>query len=153
MKHASGLHATELPEASEYLEGWKRARAELENVKARMHDEANLTRDRITREVIEDMVSIADNFQALVQHVPPDKASDPWVQGVLHVARHFIQTLENYGVELIDPKEGEFNPALHEAVDQVEGEEGKSGKIAKVVQVGYKFKDTVIRPAKVQVHT
>lgn len=153
MMYASTLHSRPSQQTIEYLEGWKRSRAELQNLKARMHEEAALTRDRITRDVIEDMVGIADNFQALIQHVPPDQASDAWTQGVLHIARHFIQTLEGYGVELIDPKDAQFDPSLHEAIDQVAGEGASQGKIAKVVQVGYKFKDKVIRPAKVQVHT
>ncbi len=130
----------------EYLEGWKRARADLDNIQKRqavMREQELLV---LKRSVVEPFITLADNFQSLVEHAPDTKS--PWVEGVLHIARQFKQQLQEFGVEAIDDTDKEFNPSKHEAVAQVKGEEGK---VISVVQVGYKIGDIVIRPAKVEV--
>ena len=44
-----------------------------------------------------------------------------------------------------------FDPELHEAVMSVEAPNISSGNIVEVLQKGYRFKDAVIRPAKVSI--
>ncbi len=132
----------------EYLEGWKRARADLENVQKRMADTRIKEQEAIRRSVVEELLALSDNFKSLLEHAPDSK--DPWVAGVLHVARQFDQTLADFGAESIDQAGGMFDPAIHEAVEEVEGE-GESGTVTQVVQVGYKIGSTVIRPAKVKI--
>lgn len=150
MVPAKKIHGENISKEQEYLEGWKRARADLENVKKRMADAAIHQRSAIKRDLIESLLSLADNFRSLVEHAP--KEQGPWVQGVVHVARQFDQTLQSFGVEVITDTGGEFNPTLHEAIAEIKGE-GKEapGTVREVVQVGYKIGDTVIRPAKVKV--
>ncbi|MDA1168844.1 MAG: nucleotide exchange factor GrpE [bacterium] len=130
----------------EYLEGWKRARADLENVQKRMNDTRIQERAILKRTIAEPLIVLADNFRSLIEHAPDTK--DPWAAGVLHVARQFDQILEEFGVELIQDTGIVFDPVIHEAIEEVEGEEGK---IIEVVQVGYKIGDITVRPAKVKV--
>ncbi len=132
----------------EYLEGWKRARADLENVQKRMADTRIKEQEALRRNVVEQLLTLSDNFKSLLEHAPDSK--DPWVAGVLHVARQFDQTLADFGAESIDQIGGIFDPAIHEAVEEVEGE-GESGTVTQIVQVGYKIGSTVIRPAKVKI--
>src|SRR3990167_9133890 len=132
----------------EYLEGWKRARADLENTKKRMAESHVQQRVAITRDIVESLLSLADNFRSLVEHAP--KEQDAWAQGVVHVARQFDQTLEGFGVTMIGDTEGIFDPVIHEAVEEVESKENP-GTVVALVQVGYKIGDTVIRPAKLKV--
>ncbi len=130
----------------EYLEGWKRARADLENLQRRLADDKMKDRTSIKRSLVEPLIALNDNFRSLAQHAPDDK--DPWVQGVLHIARQFTQTLQEFGVEEIVDTGGQFDPSIHEAVEEVEGEEGK---VIEVVQAGYMIGDVTIRPAKVKI--
>jgi molecular chaperone GrpE len=132
----------------EYLEGWKRARADLENLQKRMVDSRLREHAAIKRSVAESLIALSDNFRSLTEHAPDTK--DPWVAGVLHVARQFEQTLQELGVETVSDIGGEFNPAIHEAVEEVKGE-GKPGTVVELVQAGYKIGDIVIRPAKVKI--
>ena len=44
-----------------------------------------------------------------------------------------------------------FDPNLHEAVSQIETDEVESQHVAKVIKEGYRFHDTVLRPAMVVV--
>lgn len=130
----------------EYLEGWKRARADLENVQKRMADTRIQERAILKRNIAEPLIVLADNFRSLIEHAPDTK--DPWTAGVLHVARQFDQILEEFGVEQINETGKVFDPTIHEAMEEVEGEEGK---IVEVVQAGYKIGEHTVRPAKVKV--
>jgi molecular chaperone GrpE len=133
----------------EYLEGWKRARADLENIQKRMGEQLMQNRMSSKRGAVESLLPLADNFRSLIDHAP--KGDDPWVQGVLHVARQIDQVLEEMGVEIIHKKNILFDPKIHEAVEEIEGEENKKGEVAEIVQAGYKMGETTIRPAKVKV--
>lgn len=132
----------------EYLDGWKRALADLENVRKRMADGAITQRNAITRDIVESLLSLADNFRSLAEHAPQEK--NAWIEGVLHVARQFDQTLEGFGVTMIADTGGAFNPAIHEAVEEVKSKQ-KPGTVIEIVQVGYKIGDITIRPAKVKI--
>ncbi|MGD1997486.1 MAG: nucleotide exchange factor GrpE [Candidatus Dependentiae bacterium] len=46
---------------------------------------------------------------------------------------------------------GEFDPAVHEALMQTQSDEHESGAIVAVLSKGYRYKDTVVRHAKVSV--
>jgi molecular chaperone GrpE len=56
--------------------------------------------------------------------------------------------LEAQGLSEIKSIGEQFDPAIHEAVTQAEGEEGK---VIEEVQKGYRLYDRVIRPALVVV--
>ena len=54
------------------------------------------------------------------------------------------------GVEEIDPMEKPFDPEYHNAIlNEVNHE--KAGLVTEVFQKGYKYKDTLLRPAMVKV--
>ncbi len=142
-------NATKPSKEQEYLDGWKRARADLENMKKRMADTLQSQQSAMKKDIAYSLVALADNFRSLAEHVP--NASDPWAAGVLHVGRQFEQTLSEFGVEVITDIGKEFNPALHEAIEEVEKEGESPGTIVEVVQAGYKIGQSVIRPAKVRV--
>lgn len=132
----------------EYLDGWKRARADLENFQKRMADTRTREQLAIKRDVAESLIALNDNFRSLTEHAPDTK--DSWVAGVLHIARQFDQTLQDFGVETIEATGVPFDPSIHEAVEEVQGEEGP-GTVQEIVQAGYKIGDSVIRPAKVKI--
>ena len=133
----------------EYLAGWKRARADLENLQKRTDIEKQTYRTFLKRDIAETLIPLADNFRSLVAHAP-DTADNPWAAGVVHVARQFEQTLADFGIEVIEKIGEAFDPAIHEAVEEV-GSEDQVGKVVEVVQAGYKIGDTTIRPAKVKI--
>ncbi|CDJ47927.1 co-chaperone GrpE, putative [Eimeria brunetti] len=74
-----------------------------------------------------------------------------FVDGISLTDSLFHRTLEKFGVEQYDPMGEKFDPALHEALFEMDGPEDKKGKIAQVVQSGYRIKDRILRAAKVGV--
>lgn len=150
MVYASTIHAVAGNREQEYLEGWKRDRAQMQNMRRQAQEAITSGSVRARQDVIEQVLPVADNFRATIMHVPEGIEQDAWVQGVIHVARQFDQILESLGVSIINPAGAAFNPHEHEAVEQVEGSE-ESGQVVAVLQVGYKVGDAVLRPARVKV--
>ena len=140
--------SSEMTKEEEYLQGWKRARAELDNFKKRIASDAERQREYMKRDLIEPMLSLADNFEAITTHVPEDLQDNAWTQGVLHVVRQLQDILSGYGVEAIDAIDVEFDPAIHEATEPG-GQDANT--VGEVVRKGYKIGGTVIRPAQVKV--
>lgn len=150
MKHARQIHGQSNREA-EYLDGWRRARAELDNLKKRLAAEQQQSRQRAQVAAVQSLLALADNFQMMLKHVPAELTSHSWVEGVRHVARQLEQLLSEYGVVLITDTNVPFDPAVHEAIDQVQNTKIKSGLVVEVVAPGYKLGDSILRPARVKV--
>lgn len=149
--HASASHSLPRKREEEYLAGWKRARAELLNFRKQQGQETQAARARLTQDVLESFIDVAENMRALIAHQPPEVAGSPWAQGVVHVARQFDQVLQSYGIKILDEASGPFDPKLHEAVGEEAAEGIESGHVAAIVQPGYALGERVLRPAKVKV--
>lgn len=137
--------------AREYLSGWQRARAELTNLRQRLDQEMTRQRQRSRREVFDHLIPLADNFEAMVKHVPAEFHGHAWTDGVLHIARQLEQLMSEQGINHIEAINQPFDPARHEAIAQVTQADAASGTVVEVVQSGYMFGDQVWRPAKVKV--
>ena len=150
MIHATQIHSSN-QKLLEYLAGWQRARAELDNLKKRQYEEQQATRERLTQEIVQSLLGLADNFHAMTDHVPEDMKNHAWTEGVIHIARQMDQVLEEYGVTTIADTNLKFDPNIHEAVTAQGKSKRDGGQVVKILQVGYKMGDQVIRPAKVKV--
>lgn len=149
MLHSSEIHG--VSKAREYLSGWQRARADLDNFRRRVHQEQQQQNEQVKRRLIYDLMPLVDNFRAVAIHLPAELKDNVWAQGVLHVTRQLEQLLQQYDVVPINEAGQPFNPVLHEAVATVEDETAGSGLVVEVMQAGYRIGDQVIRPAKVKV--
>ena len=151
MIHSMQTHGLPSIREQEYLTGWQRAAAELDNFKKRLAGEQGKQRDRAREDVIASLLNLADNFQSIVTHMPESLVENNWAQGVTHVAKQFERLLKDHGVSVIKASDGEFNPALHEAVETVKDKKLKSGVVVEVIRPGYKLGENVLRPAQVKV--
>ena len=124
--------------------------AELKNFQQRTREQYSSQSVQVKRQLLEPLLQLADNFQAIVAHMPIELKDNAWAQGVLHVARQFEQVLTDYQLKKIGAAGEVFDPTKHEAVEHVPGDTA-SGAVVEVVQVGYQLDDTVMRPAKVKV--
>lgn len=150
MTHAHHVHGGPTPQEQDYLDGWQRALAELKNFRQRTREQYASQSMQVKRQLLEPLLQLADNFQAVVAHVPPELKDNAWAQGVLHVARQFEQILADYNLKRIGQAGETFDPARHEAVAHVK-EKKPAGSVVEVVQAGYQLDQFVVRPAKVKV--
>lgn len=136
----------------EYLNGWKRAKADYSNLKKEFEKKEKDIVQFANATLILEIMPIYDNFKLAWKHIPEEhKKGDDWLKGIEAIKKQFTDLLKKLGLEEI-PTEGEkFDPELHEAVakEKVEGKE--SGIILEEIKSGYKLYDRVLEPAKVKV--
>ena len=73
-------------------------------------------------------------------------------EGLINLRKKFEETLSSLEITPIDPTGQAFDPLIAEAVMQVEKADGEESDVVKqVFQKGYKFKEKIIRYAKVSV--
>jgi molecular chaperone GrpE len=139
-------------QASEYLAGLQRERAEFQNFRRRSADErerdAGLAADSLLRKV----VALADDFDRSIEARPEALAGDPWVEGIIAIDRKLRRLLESEGVTPIEVVPGApFDPRHHEALVSVPGSGQPEGSVVAELQRGYLIRERVLRPAMVAV--
>jgi len=133
-------------QADEYLNGWKRAKADYLNLKKEMEAQNKEIREWLSKIFLLPMLEIMDNF---------DRAGT-LDAGIENIKKQFQDFLKANGVEEMKVVGEKFDPLKHEAVESVEGgppaQAGESGKIIEEARRGYLVNGEVLRPAKVKVY-
>ena len=130
-----------------------RLAAEYDNYRKRSSRERAELADRAQASFVAKLLDVLDDLDRLV-------ASDPSTpltslrEGLSAVDRKLWKELQDAGVERIDPVGTPFDPALHEAVSTTPApERSKEQMVSATFQPGYRFKGTMVRPARVQVYS
>lgn len=126
-------------ERDEYLDQYKRTRADFENYRKRMLKQQTEQMERAAEALIEKLLPVLDNFDAAIAHR----------SGYEQVHTNLIGTLKREGLHRIDPAGKPFDPTEADAVAHEEGDDGPV--VAEVLRPGYKWKGRVLRPAMVKV--
>lgn len=135
---------------SELTVGWQRTQADFVNFKKQTADERIKLIRSAGVDIVDQLLPVLDHFQLAAKHLPKDLGGNSWAQGIKQIEKQFENILFENGLERIDSLGKEFNPELHEAVEEVESEK-PSGIIVEEILSGYKYSDLVLRPAKVKV--
>lgn len=140
-------------QSDEYLNGWKRAKADYLNLKKEMESQNREIKEWMAKILLLPLLNIIDGFEKAFSEVPESIKNEPWVKGIEGIKKQFEDYLKTQGVEAMAVKGVKFNPAKHEAIDSLTAPEGnESGKIADELQKGYMINGEVLRPAKVKVY-
>src|SRR3989338_3219172 len=135
-------------ERDEYLDGWKRAKADLINYKK---DEAKRfeTIIKFSQEaIVRDLINILDSFDlAILALEREDKAE----KGIYLIKSQLEDNLKKYGLEKVIVSVNQpFDPNLQEAIVAIESDK-PSGTIVEEIEKGYLLNGKLIRPARVKV--
>lgn len=134
-------------------EKWLRALADLENYKKRTEREKCRWSDQAREEILLALLSVMDDLdRALACGAPGSPSGEAGLRaGVELIRRQLKQVLEKHGVVPIDTGGVDFDPALHEAVRQVESPDHVTSQIVSETQKGYRLGDRLLRCSKVVV--
>lgn len=148
-------------QSDEYLDGWKRARADYLNLKKEMEAQNKEIKEWMSKIMILPLLSIVDSFLKAFSQIPENIKNEPWIKGIEGIKKQFEDYLKEQGVEVMIVRGEKFDPAKHEAIAAHEvgeprpavagRESGESGAIAEELQKGYLVNGEVLRPAKVRV--
>ena len=128
-----------------------RTAADFDNFRKRSRREAQDQERRAREDMLRDMLPVFDNLERAAQHAGSAKDVQSLAEGISMVMRQFLDTLGKLGIERIETVGKAFDPALHEAIQQLETAEHAPGTVAAEVQAGYRLGDRLIRPAMVVV--
>jgi molecular chaperone GrpE len=128
-----------------------RTLADFDNFRKRTRREIS-DAERIAREdLLRELLPVFDNLERASQHAVGSTDFQSLADGIQIVMRQFLDTLAKLGVERVATVGLPFDPAVHEAVQQVESAELPPGCVAQELLAGYHVGERLIRPAMVVV--
>jgi molecular chaperone GrpE len=130
---------------------WRRAVADLDNLRKRTAAEVDRERDYERTRAASALLPIVDNLDLALEHAAADPAS--LIQGLLAVRDQAVSALAMLGFPRRDDLGVRFDPARHEAVGADSGTDAVPGTVVAVVRPAYGEGDRQLRPAAVVVAT
>ncbi len=139
----------------EYLDDLRRSHADFENYRKRVARDGAVQREQGRSDVVTALLEVLDDLDRVVaaaQGLDVAEASAETAavaSGVQVVADKSRRALESLGVERLDTAGVPFDPKVHDAVQQVEGEGLSEATVHEVLRPGYRMPERVLRPAMV----
>ena len=143
----------EEPEEPDYKDEYLRALAETENVRKRARRDVEAANARGVARLASELLPSIDNLDRAIAAAEAEEADAEHhlTKGIRLVHKELLGALDRVGIKPFSPVGEEFDPHQHEAVAQQPVEGVKAGLVAEVYQPGYRYKDEVLRAAKVVV--
>ena len=128
-----------------------KAYADTENLKKRLHAEAENTRKYRIQSFASEILPVLDNLERALEAHPDDEVIAGYVKGFEMIYQQLIAVLEKEGVKEIDALDKPFDANYQQALMQEKKENVEPGIVIEVLQKGYMLKDRVLRAALVKV--
>ena len=139
-----------IEEAQPLEERYLRLAAEFENYKKRMERERATTIAYAHEELLVNLLPVVDNLErALAAAQVGGAHDDGLVAGVELTLRELKEFLHRKGVEPVEATGERFDPAIHEAVYTEPSTDVPEGGVITQIETGYRYKERILRPAKV----
>lgn len=128
---------------AELENNWKRALADYKNLERRTAEEKQEFAEFANMVLIQRLLPIVDNLQILEKHI-----SDT---GLKIIVKELKQVLEDNGAVSLESNKKDFNADTMDCVETLDCKESDNNKVLEVITEGYKFRNKILRPAKVRV--
>lgn len=133
-------------------EKYLRLAAEYDNYRKRSIKERQEAGARSQAELVRQFLDALDDLARFAHVDPTTVDSTTVVQGVEMVEKKMLKSLGSAGLEIVNPVDQTFDPALHEAVATEPAMAREDDHfVARVYQAGYLFNGQLLRPARVVV--
>ena len=127
-----------------------REKAEAENGKRRMENEISKAHKFGIEKLVNELLPIVDSMELGLAAVGDDNATvEKFREGSELTMRMFLNALDKFAIEAVDPKGEKFNPELHQAMSMQENNEVAPNTVLAVMQKGYTLQGRLLRPAMV----
>ena len=122
----------------------QRLQAEYSNYRKRVERDRAVVSEIAIAAVLSELLSTLDDIDRAAEH-------GELTGGFKSVADQLINTTTKLGLEKYGKDGDEFDPQIHEALMHETSADVKVATASKILQPGYKFKERVLRPARVAV--
>jgi molecular chaperone GrpE len=128
-----------------------RKTAEFDNYRKRTEKERREQVDRITGDVLLDVLPILDDLERALKAEAGGDAADAYRKGVELIHRQLLDLLRRRGVSAMDVVGRDFDPHWHQAVTTEPRDGAREGEILEELRRGYVIGERLLRPAMVKV--
>ncbi len=138
-------------ESEENYNRFLRMQADFENYKRRIAREREELYYSSLEGIVKELLPVIDNMERALAAFKADNLDNKYIDGVDMISKQLLNTLQKNGLKEIEAQDKDFDPNVHHAVMQTEGEDDEENKIKEVFQKGYTLGSKVIRPSLVKV--
>jgi molecular chaperone GrpE len=128
-----------------------RTAADFDNFRKRSRREMEENRRRAREDVLREMLPVVDNLERALASSEGTPDVNAVLDGVRMVLRGFEATASNLGLVRVATVGQRFDPAMHDALQQLESTEHEAGAIMAEIVAGYQLGERLLRPAQVVV--
>lgn len=138
---------------------WLRAVADHENYKKRVKRDIDDAVARKAQTLLSSFLPTVDNLERALEIAEPvatkmagseDAANiEQVVKGLRMVRDEFLSSLKKNGIEPVPAVGVPFDPAIHDALQQIDSPDYAPGVVIREFEKGYKLGDRLLRPARV----
>ncbi len=141
---AGGVEADSFDLTATLTADLQRLQAEYSNYRKRVERDRAVASEIAVASVLSELLSTLDDIARAEVH-------GELTGGFKSVAEQLINVTTKLGLEKYGQDGDEFDPQIHEALMHETSSEVNSAIASKILQPGYKFKERVLRPARVAV--
>lgn len=138
-------------EAEKAKDTMLRLAAEFENYKRRMERERSIALKYAEESLVKELLPAIDNLERAIEQGKESHNVEDLLAGVEMTHKGLMAALEKFEVAPMESIGEPFDPNHHEALAMEESDDMDANSVLKEFQKGYKYKDRLIRPAKVVV--
>ena len=134
--------------ASEHWDRYLRAAAELENVRKRAERELEKAHKFALERFGKELLAVRDTLEMGLA-AAESATVESILEGKNATLKLLSSTMQQFGIEQVDPVGEPFDPELHEAISVQASDNVEPGSVVTVVQKGYTLNGRLLRPAMV----
>lgn len=136
-------------EAKTHKEQYVRTLADMDNLRKRTQREKEELAKFANENILREILPVIDNLERAVEHA--EQVDNGLLEGVQMTLTQFSQVLDRFGVTPIEAMGQPFDPALHQAMGQLESADQPVNTVVQQLQKGYQLNERLLRPAFVMV--
>ncbi len=139
-------------QVAEQQDAMLRIKAEAENTKRRASQDVEKAHKFALEKFANDLLPVMDNLERALGFIDKDNETmNSVAEGVELTLKSFLDTVEKFGVQQLDPQGQPFNPEQHQAMSMMETADVAPNTVTFVMQKGYELNGRLLRPAMVGV--
>jgi molecular chaperone GrpE len=140
------------PETPNFQDRWLRAEADLQNFRRRAARDRDEAVTRAEDALLLETVGVLDDLERALAALGAEPQAQAWAQGVALTAQRLRDLLARWDVREIEALGQAFDPAVHEALLEIDAPDGVApGAVAQVALKGYRRGERALRAARVVV--
>ncbi len=128
-----------------------RTAADFDNFRKRSIKDLAEERRRAKEDVVRELLPVIDNLERAVSAASSASDVNAIIEGVRMVLKLFEDQAGRIGLSKVKAVGERFDPAVHDAIQQVETDEHPPGTVIAEVVAGFRLGDKLVRPAMVVV--